>query len=43
MPATSVSYWADAPGFDRAVFHAKFNAKVVRFFPTDLGNPSPPE
>lgn len=27
---------SDAPGFDRAVFHAKFNAKVVRFFRAKL-------
>jgi predicted dienelactone hydrolase len=27
----------DPPGFDRAAFHAQFNAEVVRFFRTQLG------
>ena len=27
----------DAPGFDRAAFHATFNAEIVRFFRSRLG------
>lgn len=34
---------SDARGFDRAAFHAKLNAKVVRFFRASLGNPLHPE
>jgi predicted dienelactone hydrolase len=30
-------YCADAPGFDRAAFHVRFNAEVVRFFRNHLG------
>jgi len=28
----------DAPGFDRAAFHKEFNAAVLAFFRTQLGN-----
>lgn len=31
-------YCADQPGFDRAAFHDQFNAEVVRFFRTQLGD-----
>ena len=30
-------YCTDAPGFDRAAFHVRFNAEVVRFFRNHLG------
>ncbi|HXC60756.1 MAG TPA: hypothetical protein VN645_15680 [Steroidobacteraceae bacterium] len=30
-------YCMDAPGFDRAAFHQKFNAEVLRFFLEQLG------
>lgn len=30
---------SDPPGFDRAAFHAKFNAGVARFFRAHLGDP----
>ena len=29
----------DAPGFDRGAFHKQFNADVLAFFRTHLGNP----
>ena len=29
----------DPPGFDRAAFHAQFNAEVLRFFRAQLGGP----
>ena len=29
----------DAPGFDRAAFHADFNAEILAFFQKHLGKP----
>ena len=36
LAALAPAICASAPGFDRAAFHADFNAAVVRFFSTSL-------